>query len=298
MPARNDGRDPEGTTDDRPYLFVHSYPPPVLPAGSYPVDNGTRPVPPEVCWYLCSGIQPLTAFQPGEDLTVQVTVGNWQGGNSESIAYLGLWWSPPVSGPLVPDADKFLGFTTVVVPPHGGQVVSDPLTGRIPADSGDHICLLAKVWHPLDLPPTDTAAPVTDRHWAQHNLVVLPSGSAGTLPFLASNPLTEEAEYLVSAGPVPPTRWAGFRLDGDPRPVAAGAGPVVLTGPDGQELARGEGEASCTLTLGGGERRPLEVTIEPAGSLAAGTFAPFEVVQYRRGEEVPAGGIGIAFTGG
>ncbi|MFC8722046.1 hypothetical protein, partial [Kitasatospora sp. NPDC057198] len=294
MPARNDGRDPEQTTDDRPYLFVHSYPPPVLPAGSFPVDNGLRPVPPEVCWYLCSGIQPLTAFQPGKDLTVQVTVGNWQGGNSESLAYLGLWWSPPVSGPLVPDADKFIGFTTVLVPPHGGQAVSEPLTGRIPADAGDHVCLLAKVWHPLDPPAGNTAAPVTDRHWAQHNLVVLPSDGAGPLPFLASNPLAEEAEYLVSVGPVPAARWAGFRLDGDPRPVEAGARLIVLTDADGRPLARGEGELSFALTLDGGERRRLEVTVEPDGAVPAGAFAPFEIVQYRRGEEVPAGGIGLA----
>ncbi|MFJ1755524.1 hypothetical protein [Kitasatospora sp. NPDC088134] len=297
MPARNDGQEPEGTGDDRPYLFVHSYPPPVLPAGSHPVDNGVRPVPPEVCWYLCSGIQPLTAFRPGAELTVQVTVGNWQGGNSESIAYLGLWWSPPVSGPLVPDADKFLGFTTVEVPPHGGQAVSDPLTGLVPANAGDHVCLLAKVWHPLDPPGTNIADPVNDRHWAQHNLVALPSGGTGTLPFLASNPLPEPVDCLIGVGPVPPSRRGAFRLDGDPQPVEAEARLLVLTDRDGRELARHEGELSCVLTLDGGERRPLEVTIDP-GPVVAGTFAPFEIVQYRSGGEVPVGGIGIAFTGG
>ncbi|SOD88017.1 hypothetical protein [Streptomyces sp. Ag109_G2-15] len=294
-PDNNGQGERQGEGNDRPYLFVHSYPPPIAHAPAFPTDTGKRPVPTEVVWYLCSGIQPLTVFQPGTDLTVTVTIGNWQGGNSDSIAYVGLWWTLPVSGSPMPGPDKFIGFTTVVVPPHGGQVVSDPLTAKIPEDSGDHICLLAKVWHPLDLPDAAVADPVNDRHWAQHNLVILPSEARQTFTFLATNPTDREAGYQINVRPVHARMWPNFNFDGNLQPVRATARRLVLTSEVGEQEVQGEGTLIHTLVLDPEEQRELKLTIDLSEPLRQGTFAPFEIVQSI--EERPTGGIGIAVVG-
>jgi hypothetical protein len=281
--------------NDRPFLFIQSYPPPTVPLPAYPVDVGARPVPPGVCWYLCPGIRPLTAFQPGADLTVQVTIGNWQGGNSDSIAYVRVWWSPPVSGPVIPDPAKFIGFATVAVPPHGGQVVSAPLTRRIPPDSGDHICLLAMVGHPLDASGTPVADPINDRHWAQHNLAVIPAGGPGQLMFLATNPLTEPFRYEVRIRPVGPDQWTGFAFEAPLVPARTPARLLLRDLAEGNEVA-GQMELTQTVALEPQEQRELQLTIEPTEPLEPGTFAPFEVIQFA--DERPAGGIGIALVAG
>ena len=58
--------------NDRPALFIPSYPP---PAG-FGSDTGlVRPVPPAIPYYLCPGIQALTAFAPGSPLSVTVNIG-------------------------------------------------------------------------------------------------------------------------------------------------------------------------------------------------------------------------------
>lgn len=40
----NGNQQPQGETNDRPFLYVHSYPPPALPSAEE--DIGERPVPP------------------------------------------------------------------------------------------------------------------------------------------------------------------------------------------------------------------------------------------------------------
>ncbi|WP_331739053.1 hypothetical protein OG242_32565 (plasmid) [Streptomyces sp. NBC_00727] len=155
-----------------------------------------------------------------------MAIGNWQGGNSASMAYVGLWWSKPVSGPVIPDPSKFMGFSPVEVPPHGGRAETAPLTARIPASSGNHICLLAKVWHPLDnVAAGGLADPVNDRHWAQHNLAVLPAAPAAPEPFafLATNPTDDEVTYQIGVRPMPRELWGNIPNDERLRPVNASA---------------------------------------------------------------------------
>lgn len=218
----NGSQQPHGEGNDRPFLYIHSYPPPVLPHAEE--DIGERPVPSSVCWYLCSGIQPLTRFEPGQDLTVQVSVGNWQGGNSASLAYVGVWWSKPVSGPVIPDASKFIGFSPVEVPPHGGRAETSPVTARIGASAGNHICLLAKVWHPLDnVAAGGLADPVNDRHWAQHNLTAMPASPPQPFAFLATNPADQEVTYQIDVRPMPRELWGNLPTDDRLRPTRASA---------------------------------------------------------------------------
>src|SRR4051812_10551385 len=102
--------------NDLPLLYIPAYPPPALPPPDKG-DTGVRPTPPVVPVWASAGLQALTAFQPGSDLTVQVTVGNWQGGNSDSSADVAVWWSPLVSGQPVLDPHRFLGFSSIPVSP-------------------------------------------------------------------------------------------------------------------------------------------------------------------------------------
>ncbi|NED11842.1 hypothetical protein [Streptomyces sp. SID9124] len=281
--------------NDRPYLYIHSYPPPDLP--DVGEDDGERPVPNGVCWYLCSGIQPLTAFRPGQDLTAQVAIGNWQGGNSPSMAYVGLWWSKPVSGPVIPDPSKFMGFSPVAVPPHGGRAETTPLTARIPASSGNHICLLAKVWHPLDnVSAAGLADPVNDRHWAQHNLAVLPAAPAAPEPFafLATNPTDDEVTYQIGVRPMPRELWGNIPNDERLRPVEASAWLSLKDTATGGE-AQGQNEVTHTLTLSPMEQREMELLLVVTDEVGGGAFAPFQIAQYR--DERPVGGIAVIVRG-
>ena len=67
-------------------------------------------------YYVCPGIKVLTAFSTRIFLTVQVVVGNWQGGDSTCCAMVAVWWSPPLSGSTIPDPQKFIGFASVALP--------------------------------------------------------------------------------------------------------------------------------------------------------------------------------------
>jgi hypothetical protein len=147
--------------NDLPYLFVPTY----------PNDNGgNRPVPNGVNYHLCPGIQVLNTFKPGAALTVQLVIGNWQGASSHSIAFGALWWSAFSGGTIMPDPHKFIGVRTVPVGPQGSQMTTASMTAQIPHDAPQHFCLIAKVWHPLDLPIGEVADPQNDRHWAVRRL--------------------------------------------------------------------------------------------------------------------------------
>ncbi|WP_435283215.1 hypothetical protein [Streptomyces koelreuteriae] len=290
---RDRDEQPQGEGNDRPFLYVYSFPPPILPLAQE--DNGNRPLPKSVCWYLCSGIQPLTPFKPGEELTVQVSIGNWQGGNSTSMAYVGVWWSFPVSGPVIPDASKFIGFSPVKVPPHGGRAETTPLTAKIPASSGNHICLLAKVWHPLDNVATGGLAdPVNDRHWAQRNLAASPAATPQPFTFLATNPMDQEATYQVDIRPVPQELWVNLPTDERMRPVHASAW-LSLTCMASAEEVQGQNALTHELTLGPHEQREMELLVVVTDEIGGGAFAPFQIVQYR--EEKPVGGVALLLQG-
>lgn len=281
--------------NDWPALFIPGYPP---PAG-FGNDNGTaRPVPAGVFYYLSSGIQALTAFQPGAPFSCKVVVGNWGGGNSSSMAQVALWWSPALSGPTIPDKDKFLGFASVPVPAHGGSIATHDINATIPANAPSHICLLAKVWHALDPAPTtqiggepvEVADPVNDRHWSQHNLVALTAAGPQKIEFLASSAMSEEAEFELLVQPVAREKWsvlaAGERATAVPARANFG-----LSGAHEERGSQGVNVLRHPLTLKAGERRRMTLGIELAEALHPGTFAAFEVQQLRF--EKPVGGFCI-----
>jgi hypothetical protein len=281
--------------NDWPALFISTYPPPP----GFGNDNGTvRPVPGGVFYYLSPGIQPLTAFRPGAPFSCKIVVSNWGGGNSASMALAALWWSPALSGPTIPDKDKFLGFASVPVPPHGGSIATHDINADIPANAPPHICLLAKVWHALDPAPTtkigdklvEVADPVNDRHWSQHNLVTVKAAGSQKIQFLASNTMLEDAAYELLVQPVAREKWsvlaAGERATAVPARATFG-----LSGPHEERSSRGVNVIRHPLTLKAGERRRMTLGMELAEALHPGTFAAFEVQQLRF--EKPVGGFCI-----
>ncbi|MGV9415353.1 hypothetical protein ACWDOP_36100 [Nocardia sp. NPDC003693] len=287
----------EHTGNDRPFLFVHSYPPPVIGGGYPPLDTGARPLPPVVCWYLCTGIEALTPYVPGERLSVRVTIGNWQGGNAETLANVAVWWSHPVGGPTVPDKDKFIGFATVAVAPHGGRATTLTLTTAdpIPVAAGPHICLLAKVWHVLDLPAGTLADPVNDRHWAQHNLAAVQANSPVPISFLITNPTEDRTANLVLVRAADSALWPHFTAGDTWRPARAAA-DLRLTDPVTGESIYGTGALDYAVELDPGEHRELRLDIHAADPLEPGTVAPYEILQCDI-DRRPLGGIGIALRG-
>jgi hypothetical protein len=99
-----------------------------------------------------------------------------------------------------------------------GQDTTHSLTATIPASAPSHICLLAKVWHALDMPLTtmiagkavEVADPVHDRHWAQHNLVAAPSAASASVRFLATNPTEKETVCELVIQPIEQVSWSVF----------------------------------------------------------------------------------------
>jgi hypothetical protein len=281
--------------NERPALFIPTYPPP-LNLGD---DTGlVRPVPNGVPYYLCPGIQTMNAFQPGSPLTVKVVVGNWQGGNSASIALVAVWWSPALSGSTIPDPKKFIGFASIPLPPHGTQDTTHAITVTIPADAPPHICLLAKVWHALDMPPTtqiagkavEVADPIHDRHWSQHNLVTVQATGSQTIQFLATNLMSEKARFSLIVQPLGGEKWSALTEGEYATPVRTRARLRLFERVNNVE-ATGDNTLRQEVILEAGEHRNMTLSIDLLETLQAGTFAAFEVLQFQ--SDKPVGGFGI-----
>jgi hypothetical protein len=264
---------------------------------------GQRPLPgglagPPVYW-ACPSISvagPPGTFEPGRDLAVTVTVRNAGGGSVPALATVTVWWALPSTG--FTDL-RFHGQASVVVPSKGGTATTAPIVRMIPADAPSHICLLALVTAPADLPEKDPASgklvvdPVGDRHWAQLNLNAIKTGRGGAFafPFLAGNPLPEAARFRLLARPVraEPLRMLARLIGLEPVPLED-LGLTVAP-------RAGEGRSpEATVTLGPGEREEFVVAGRLPDTVDPGRFTAVEVVQLREEDEAgrhPVGGIGL-----
>jgi hypothetical protein len=286
---------PHDDLNDQPFLFIPTYPPPP----NFGDDTGlVRPLPKAIPYYRCPGIHVITPFQPGSPLTVKVTIGNWQGGNSASLAMAAVWWSPALSGSTIPDPQKFVGFASIPLPPHGAQDTTHAMTVTVPADAPPHICLLAKVWHALDMPPTtqiagktvEVADPINDRHWAQHNLVALQASGPQIIQFLATNPMPEAAQFDLLVQPLGQEKWATLAESERATPVLTLV-RFRLSGPGNEAETTGDNTLRHHVNLEAGEHRNMTLSVDLPEPLQPGTFAPFEVLQFK--SDIPVGGFGI-----
>ncbi|MET0842935.1 MAG: hypothetical protein ABWY23_03750 [Mycetocola sp.] len=268
----------EHVADARPFLAIPYW---------SPGDTGEdRPLPGTVTWYLCDGIRTST-YQPGQVLEVAVDVRNSGGSNASSLAQVTVWWSDPTLG-FVLRPENLIGFRQVAVAPRGGAATTALMTRQMPPDAPNHICLLARVSHPLD-PAPPIPDPVNDRHWAQRNLsvVAVPTGATAVLPFLVANPFPDAAGFQIRLAPV--------------------ENPMLLVGQDGVtgeaftdfvallrvEDAVGERSLEFGVDLEAGEERFLTAEIE-VRDLQPGSFAAFEISQAV--EERLVGGIGVVLV--
>jgi hypothetical protein len=284
---------PQDDFNDQPALFIPTYSRPPFVKDDTGAD---RPVPVGVLYYLCPGIRVMTPFQPGSPLTVQVTVGNWGGGTS-CIARVGVYWSLPFSGQIIPNPDKLIGSISVEVKPYGGKATTnDIILIKIPLTAPPHICLLAKVEHSQDpLPLTwmpnldryvEIADPINDRHWAQHNLVAGSAGSLQTIQFLATNPMLEAARFDLIVQPLGREKWSALTE----APVSTVA-RFRLSGPEGDAETTGDNTLRHPVILKAGEYRNMTLSVGVPEPLRPGTFAAFEVLQFK--SDKPVGGFGI-----
>jgi hypothetical protein len=288
---------PNDELNDRPFLFVPHYPPPK----GIGADTGqARPVPSPVIYYLCNGIHILSSYKPGQNLSFSVDVANWQGGNADSQAMVTTYWSPPLSGVAMPNQKIFLAFGTLPLPPQGGRGTL-PLTAPIPADAPPHICLLAKVFHSLDMAPltpiagqdVEVADPVHERHWAQHNISVVPAANPSPIQFLATNPATEERTFQLRIQPISQDSWDGLRTIRAGEPVTTSV-RISLSDPRSDEQLESENALTHNILLAPEEQREMTVLIKPDGPLETGTYGAYEVIQNFH--ERPTGGFAIILS--
>jgi hypothetical protein len=267
----------EEIADARPFLTIPYW------SG----DTGeSRPVPGTIPWYLCTGIRTST-YQPGQVLEVTVEVRNNGGSNAPSLAQVTVWWSDPALG-FVIRPENLIGFRQVAVDPRGGGATTALMARHIPDDAPSHICLIARVSHPLD-PAPPVPDPVNDRHWSQRNLSVVqaPVGVPVAVPFVIANPFPDAAAFRIRIAPVAdPSLLAG--VDG----VSGEAFTdfIALMTAEGRV---GERSLEFDVELGPGDERHLEATID-VPDLQPNTFAAFEISQAV--DERVFGGLGVVLV--
>jgi hypothetical protein len=283
----------EETKDSRPFFVIPYWPASSASPGDIGVDRPlpdpndvNNPFPVPVIWYLCSGIHTST-YKPGEVLEVTVDIRNSGGSNAPALAQVTVWWSDPTLGFQV-KPENLIGFRTVSVPPRGGTGTTTVMMTQMPADAPDHICLLARVSHPLDSAPP-LPDPVNDRHWAQRNLAVIrpPAGQPAIIPFSVVNILADSTQFKII---MRPTNHAQLLADVDGVNGTPGETQAVLA----LDEIVGEGSLEIDVELPPGDRRIVTASIE-APDLRPGSYAAFEIAQELG--DTRLGGIGVVVLG-
>lgn len=270
-------------------------------------DQGdVRPLPSNIIPYLCEGITTASPYQPGLPLTVYVDVRNWGGGVAGSIATVMVWWEFPASSFIAMTASHLIGAIPVKVPPRGATNKSGPMTYTFPSTPPPHICLVACVDHSADPPPRKTdpqhslnPLPGLERHWAQHNLTYAApdAGGAVNFPFIVGNPFDKEAEFTIEVQP-----FVRQKLDRLVRSIRAE--PIKTEGRfdlssvrDLRDLqSNGQSRHPYSVVLTAGTRTSMHLRIQLSRVPSEDQFAAFEIVQRRRNQDHPVGGIALVIT--
>jgi hypothetical protein len=269
-----------------------------------PGDRGdVRPLPSDVVQYLCQGITTGAPYQPGQPITVYVDVRNWGGGVAGSVAIVRVWWEFPATSFVAMTASHLIGVSPVVIPPRGETNKSGAITYSFPSMPPPHICLVACVDNPADPAPRKTdpqhslsPLPGLERHWAQHNLTYVAPDPGGVInfPFIVGNPFAQESEFTVEVQP-----FVQERLDRLVRAIRAE--PVEIETrfelSDVRHLrdlrSDWQPRYPYSAVLATGTRTSVNLRIQLSRAPSKGQFAAFEIVQRRRGEDFPVGGIAL-----
>jgi hypothetical protein len=144
------------------------------------------------------------------------------------------------------------------------------------AGTPDHVCLIAVVSAGLYDPISGTWDPLTDRHYAQHNLDVLHVDAGGVSPFsfFIGNPFGETARVIASVRPATSaengTLSAVYGSQAGDLPAEA-LRLMTATGEGARQPAR-----ELQLELKAGERRLCQGLVSTAG-LRPGEFVAAQV---------------------
>lgn len=288
MNARPHDDDRErGPVDGRPFLSIPYW------SGPGTADDGTaRPLASNVLHWLCPSIQP-GPYVPGEPLDVTVEVANHGPANAAIVAVVSLYWADPTVGFASP---AFLGAAAVPVAPRGGRARTAVITGLIPASAPAHVCLLARVSHPLD-PAGAQADPIGDRHWAQRNLqsVAVAAGAQAVLPFAVGNPLAHEANFELRLEALHSERLEELAHALDLRPAENRETLLVGWPPGSEELVAPERHAE-RLLLDRGEQRQMQLVVAAQDGLRPEEIVAVELTLLADGE-LAVGSLGIVVRG-
>jgi hypothetical protein len=279
--------DDRPTVDARPFLSIPYWLGP-------PGDDGTqRPLPSNVLHYLCSSIRP-GPYEPGQPLDVTVDIANHGAGNATVVATVSLYWADPNVGFTKP---AFFGATAVAVAARGGRAPTPVVTGVIPASAPAHICLLARVTHPLDAAGAQVD-PVGDRHWAQRNIqrVVATPSAPAVAPFNLGNPLAREASFELRLDALDGERLAELAGALDLEPVQNARTLRVGWPPGNRELSQTGETFRERLVLDRGEQRPAELFVGSNDDIPPGQIAALELTLLADGERT-VGGLAIVVRG-
>ena len=285
---------------NRPCLTIPYWTAKQLSAGD-PGDGGdVRPLPTGVISYLCPGIMPLTPFVPGSPLTVQVAVRNSGGGSTTGNAVVTVWWEFPATGFAQMLASRMFGVRSVAVPPRGTTNYTTSITNLVPPSAGPHICLVARVSHPRDAPPLNSAGnqtpdPGGERHWAQRNVAYVPSTPGGVIDFSfwAANPDQRDGEFTLDVRPFRRGSVEHLTRVLRAEPIHAEATFQIRKVRDLREARSQGGEGAQSVLLPAGGRCAMHLRMNVTNAPAEGQCAAFEIVQRRRQDGPVVGGIAL-----
>ncbi|MBQ0827142.1 hypothetical protein [Streptomyces tagetis] len=250
-------------------------------------DDGDRPqpdpFPPGVLSYWCEGIgiflpdgSPYTGGEIPRRPASTVLVDVVNSGDRDASAQVGLYWCDPAAGFGAANLRRapVLG-SAVTVPVQAKSRATAPPVPLLPGDvAPGHMCLLAVVSDLYDA-PSGSWNPLADRHYAQHNLSVVPVTPDGTgaVTFQAVNPFPDLAA-LVEVSVRPASREEATTLTGRlharAREVDADALRLLAAGEDR------EPSPALRFTLDGGESRSCQALLW-AESLAPDEFTAVQV---------------------
>jgi hypothetical protein len=267
------------------------------------IGDRSQPFPPEVLSWWCPGLRitrpdgtPYLGGTLERGQTSKVTVDVANGGTASAWAQVSLYWADPSLGfgpPYLRRKPELGSPRMMHVGP--GMIEQSPAIDLTPvASTPDHMCLVAVV-SAFDDPPSETWDPLTDRHYAQHNLdlVQTDEGGVGAFSFYVTNPLHEAAAISVRIRPVEleALRALSRVYGAEGRELSPGAlgltqverGQMDRPAPELQlELDAGERRLCQGLVAGTGLRRgeisavTVEMTARPArgerGRKAHGSF--------------------------
>lgn len=303
--GRGDGGD---RTDDRdeetlalPQIFI--------PWGSD--DDGVRgpanTIAPWVVPYLWPGVHvvlpdesPYTggALPRNQTSTIVIDVANI-GGDGVYVEASAYWANPSAGfGPPYLNRAPVVGSAAGVwVPPHT-TVQAPPITLEPQGDTPEHFCLIAVVSGGTSV-PDGSWNPLSDGHYAQHNLDVIPADDSGQVifPVQLLNPFDVDAivEVKIRSAGREQLRWFADQYRCEPAHLPAQA--LRLRAADDRDTGRPN--ESLRLPLGGRERRICQAGVSTE-RLEPGEFSVIEVRSSvvavegrRRGERAAEGCFGV-----